>query len=136
MTELAIPCRYIIIDCSMYHTCSLLDGCICQVINPYLTDTTFHAVVKPSEISLTGHPDKGNLEAKVTDLETEILSVERPPEIHVLDTECPAGYTWRQACAKFEAVWNLCHWDMDDEEVARINALISNMHEPNIKEAE
>lgn len=108
----------------MYHTCTLLDGCVCQVINPYLTDTTMKGVIKPSEVSITGHPDKGNLEVAVTVHETEILSVERPPEIPILDTQCPAGYTWQQACAKFDAVQKLCPGNMTEKEAKRINALI------------
>jgi len=93
-------------------------------------------VIKPSELSLTGNPDKGNLEAKITDYETEILSVKRPEDSFDLDTQCPAGYTWEQIGAKFEAVQKLCPEDMDAKDAQRINTMIRNMHKTNIMEAE
>ena len=81
-------------------------------------------VIRPSEVRFTGNPDEGTFESTVTAHETEILSVEHPEDSFDLDAQCPAGYTWEQVQAKFDAVQKLCPEDMTEKEAKRINALI------------
>lgn len=130
MVVRALPCRYVIVCPTLYHTCILLEGAVCQALNFNLTDITMKGVIRPSEISLTGHSDKGNLEVTVTAHETEILSVERPEDSFDLDAQCPAGYTWEQMGAKFMALDKLIPEDMDKREAQRINNLICPIRGP------
>ncbi len=135
MSVIAIPCRYILVHPDKYHSCSLLGG-VCQALNYNLTDITVKLVVKPSERRFTGNPDEGTFEATITDYESEVLSVERPENDFDLDAQCPAGYTWDQVKAKIDALDELIPEGMNDMDAERISAMIRNMHETNIMEAE
>jgi len=138
MTMITLPCRHIIIRPDRYDTCTL-NGSLCQACNPNLTDITIRGITRSTEVSLTGNPDKGNFEAKITDCESEVLNVERPEDSFDLDIQCPAGYTWEQVQTKWEAVNKLLPkyaLMTDNKDARRVNALIHDIHKTNIMETD
>lgn len=127
---IALPCRYVIVCSSMYHTCELTDGCVCAYCNPYLTDISF-TVKLPTLIDFKNGGIK-----RVVDPDgiPEITDYHDPKNELDLDAQCPAGYTWEQIQAKGKALDNLCPkhaQDMNEADAHRINTLIRNIHKTN-----
>ena len=132
MTDMiTLPCRYIIVCPSMYHTCALLDGCVCQFLNFNLTDITFTLKLP----TLVDFKNGGIKRVVDPDGISEITEYHDPQNELDLDAQCPAGYTWEQVEAKFEAAHKLFK-EHGAENAQRTNTMIRNIHKTNIMEAE
>lgn len=99
---LALPCRYLIYKEDGYHTCSLLDGAVCQAINPSLTDVTMTLIV-PMKMEF-----KGQTVEKKWDIDhTKVKDYVDPKHKFDRDKQCPAGYSWEEVCTRFGAFYEI-----------------------------